>query len=239
MKLWPDPRFLFASTALLVWGIATTAWAEDEPSDSTATTSADSSSASSQDSSTEPTQKTKKKRGGKASAQATVDSKDAGSGGPSNTSVAALVGYGFSRATHFGFGLRGGMLIDPGLYVGGQASYFLGSKETNDDVAGETSYSQHLLLITGEVGVDVHALEWLTVRPYMGLGAAVLTAEDCDNRGGCDSDHTVYMTLSPGATGLTPLGAGFFAGLDLRYQVMLSGSNASAAILSATLGYEF
>jgi hypothetical protein len=150
--------------------------------------------------------------------------------------LAALGGYGTSWFTHLGGGLRGGVTMDgkEGLYIGGIISYFGGSSVSQDRLTGPAEASRKSLIAGAEAGYDLMASTDLWVRPYLSLGIAPIWDHECRAHV-CTNDNGVRLTIGPGLQGVYDFG-GMFLGVDLRYQIIMNASNASAAIISATAG---
>ena len=85
-----------------------------------------------------------------------------------------------------------------------------------------------------DVGYDVQAATDFYVRPYLSPGIAYAKDKECAT-GTCTNDNGVKIALAPGLQGIYSLGAAYL-GADLRYQIIMNASNASAAMLSITAG---
>jgi hypothetical protein len=72
----------------------------------------------------------------------------------------------------------------------------------------------------------------------MSLGLAMNKDHSCAT-GSCSDDNGTYFTVAPGAQGMYIIGAGFYAGADMRYQIIMGSSDATALIMSLALGLRF
>jgi hypothetical protein len=151
-------------------------------------------------------------------------------------SVGVLVGWGFQPWYHLAAGLRAGLDIGD-IYAGGTVVYAFGQTlEDKSRVAGFTfKDSGNYVLFGGEVGYNIR-LDALSVRPFLGMGAAVTPREKCDPR--CQSETGTHLYLAPGVVGLYPIDP-VFVGLDVRYNVVLGLTDGSGAMASATAGLAF
>ncbi|GEM_PF-2228816 len=158
----------------------------------------------------------------------------------STIGIGALVGYGTSPFTHLGIGLRGGLTLGgkEGLYLGVVGTLFTGTSVTENRLTGEAERTRKTLILGAEVGYDVLASDDVLLRPYFSLGAALNSDHTCAT-GTCWNDNGARLTLAPGAQGVYLLGAGFYAGADLRYQIIVGSSDASALVASLALGMRF
>jgi hypothetical protein len=145
----------------------------------------------------------------------------------SGTSVSALVGYG-TNSLNLGFGARIGYTLPAvPVYIGGTFVYHLG---TSESFLGY-EISSHAMYFGAEGGYNVSAGP-VVVRPYLGLGATMVTASS-----GSISASDTKFSLWPGAALLVPLGPGF-VGVDMRYLVVTGGGSGSFGIF-ATGGLKF
>ncbi len=150
-------------------------------------------------------------------------------------SGAGLIGYGFNDGYKLGIGARGGYTLPANFYVGGTLVYHLGSSQATS--FGDFKY--HIAYFGAEGGYDLVAGP-LIVRPYLGLGYAVLTA----SLAGFSASSST-LALWPGATALYPMG-NLMLGADARFVITGSTTNTdgssqgfSALGLFATVGYQF
>ncbi len=163
--------------------------------------------------------------------------------GPKSSSpitIGALLGYGTSPFTRLGIGLRGGMTLGgkEGLYLGVAGTLFTGSSVTESRLTGEAERTRKTIVLSAEAGYDLLAADDFLVRPYLSLGVAMNSDHTCAT-GRCWDDNGGRLTLAPGAQGIYLLGGGFFAGADLRYQIIMNSSDASALVMSLALGLRF
>lgn len=150
-------------------------------------------------------------------------------------SGAGLLGYGFNDGYKLGIGARGGYTLPSNFYVGGTLVYHLGSSQST--AFGDLKYN--IAYFGAEGGYDFVAGP-LVVRPYIGVGYAVLSASFAGISASSSS-----VALWPGATALYPMG-NLLLGVDARF--VIAGSTAStdgssqgfsALGLFATVGYQF
>src|SRR5262245_34083963 len=102
---------------------------------------------------------------------ATFSTLYAGSASAAGASAGLLVGNGFKDGFNVGIGARGGFTLPMNVYVGGTFVYHLGKSESTPigDISFKTMY------FGAEGGYDVSAGP-LTVRPFLGLGYASVSA---------------------------------------------------------------
>ncbi len=154
--------------------------------------------------------------------------------------LGALVGYGASPFTRLGIGLRGGLTMGgkEGPYVGIIGTLFTGTSVSqprinmNNNQPAEKTRKAVILGVEG--GYDTYASTDFLVRPYMSIGMAFVGDHTCAT-GTCTDDNGVRLTIAPGAQAVYMMGA-FYLGGDIRYQIILNKSDASAAVLSLVLG---
>jgi hypothetical protein len=154
--------------------------------------------------------------------------------------IGALLGYGTSTFTHLGIGLRGGITLGgkEGLYLGLTGTLFTGTSVSEERLTGTAEQKQKTIIIGADVGYDVMASDDIVLRPYMNLGAALNTQHECA-AGSCWDNNGGHLTLAPGAQGMYLLGSGFWAGADMRYQIIMGSSDATALVMSLALGMRF
>jgi len=149
-----------------------------------------------------------------------------------------LGSLGASTYTRFGFGLRGGLTLGPkeGLYIGGTATYFAGTSVTQRRLSSppDAEKTRSTFVFGVDVGYDAEASTDFIVRPYLSPGVAYISDKTCAT-GDCTNDNGLKVTLAPGLQGIYSLAPLYF-GADLRYQIIMNTSDASAAILSITVG---
>jgi hypothetical protein len=159
----------------------------------------------------------------------------------SNTaiSIGALVGYGTSPFTRLGVGLRGGLTLGgkEGLYLGVIGTLFTGTSVNESRLTGEAERTRKTLVLGAEAGYDLLATDDVLVRPYLGLGVAMNSDHTCAT-GTCWDDNGGHLALSPGAQAIYMFGS-FYAGADMRYQIIMASSDASALVMSLSLGLRF
>ena len=157
----------------------------------------------------------------------------------SNTTIniGALLGYGTSPFTRLGFGLRGGATLGQkeGLYLGGTGTLFTGTSVTQNRLTGQAERTRKAIILGVEAGYDYLAADDVLLRPYMTLGVAMVSDHTCAT-GTCWDDNGAKLTLAPGVQGVYLIGSGIYAGVDLRYQIIMGSSDSSAAVMSLTAG---
>lgn len=162
---------------------------------------------------------------------------EAGSPKRNSTLNMGLLGsVGASPFTRLGLGLRGGLTMGPseGLYVGVIGTFFTGTSVTQSRLSGTAERSRNAIVLAAEVGYDVFAATDFLVRPYISPGFALISDKTCAT-GECTNDNGARLTLAPGLQGVYSLGSVFLGG-DLRYQIILNTTDASAAVISLTAG---
>lgn len=97
----------------------------------------------------------------------------------------------------FGLGARAGLDIFH-IYLGGSFVHYFG--DSANTVLGKFSTSQNL--VGGELGYTITALPIIQIRPQIGLGDAIQSAE----LGNSGSNSKGYFYLEPGVTVLVPFG---------------------------------
>ncbi|HEU4409783.1 MAG TPA: hypothetical protein VFS43_31310 [Polyangiaceae bacterium] len=198
---------------------------------------------------------------GRASAQepaaARADAAAPADAGPRPYSAAGLLGFGFSErpdSQGVGLGVRGGMTLPSGLYLGGTAVYHLGGRA---EVVGRTAsypeysndplrYSDVVLAnafyLGGEAGAEFEVGP-LMIRPYAGLGfhGVLSTTRQLQPTGQITekSSFDPGLYVAPGLTALYPLPESYFAGLDSRYVITPFDLSARGVALFATAGKTF
>jgi len=149
-----------------------------------------------------------------------------------------LGSLGASTYTRFGFGLRGGVTLGPkeGLYIGGTATYFAGTSVSQHRLSSppDAGRTRSAFVFGVDVGYDAEATPDFIVRPYLSPGIAYISDKTCAT-GECLNDNGVKVTLAPGLQGIYSLAPVYF-GADLRYQIIMNSSDASAGIISITAG---
>ena len=156
----------------------------------------------------------------------------------STLNMGLLGSLGASPFTRLGLGLRGGLTMGAteGLYVGIIGTFFAGTSVTQNRLSSppDAERTRNALVIGAEVGYDVLASTDFLVRPYISPGFAYIADKTCAT-GDCTNDNGVRMTLAPGLQAVYSFGSVFLGG-DLRYQIILNTTDASAAVISLTVG---
>ena len=156
----------------------------------------------------------------------------------STLNMGVLGSLGASTFTRLGFGLRGGLTLGQteGLYIGVIGTYFAGTSVSDPRLYSppNAERTRSLIVVGGEVGYDALAATDFLVRPYLSLGIAYKTDKTCAT-GVCTDDNGIQGTLAPGLQAIYTMGS-IYLGADLRYQIVLNTSDASAAIISLTAG---
>ena len=143
-----------------------------------------------------------------------------------HASVAGLLGYGFKDGVGLGLGVRGGYTLPMNVYIGGTLVYHLGKSEGG--------FSEHIAYVGVEGGYDLVAGP-VVVRPYVGLGDAIVTVKSDVPGFGSISGSSGNFAVWPGASVLYPLGSAFVGG-DARFLIV---NDFNAFSLFATAGYQF
>ncbi len=156
----------------------------------------------------------------------------------STLNMGLLGSLGASPFTRLGLGLRGGLTMGAteGLYIGIIGTFFAGTSVTQARLSSppDAERTRNALVFAAEVGYDALASTDFLVRPYISPGFAYIADKTCAT-GDCTNDNGVRMTLAPGLQAVYSLGSVFLGG-DLRYQIILNTTDASAAVISLTGG---
>jgi hypothetical protein len=167
--------------------------------------------------------------------------KDAKTPPPKSSSalnMGLLAGVGTSPFTRLGIGLRGGLTLGEkeGLYLGVIGTFFKGTSVTQRRLTSppDAERTRNAVVIGAEVGYDVLASDDIIIRPYLSPGFAYVSDKTCAT-GQCWNDNGARLTLAPGLQGVYSFGPAF-VGADLRYQIILNTTDASAAVMSLTGG---
>ena len=156
----------------------------------------------------------------------------------STLNLGLLGSLGASPFTRLGLGLRGGLTMGAteGLYVGVIGTYFAGTSVTQTRLNSppDAERTRHALVIGAEVGYDVLASTDFLLRPYLSPGIAFVSDKTCAT-GECTTDNGARLTLAPGVQAVYSFGSAFLGG-DLRYQIIINTTDASAAVISLTGG---
>jgi hypothetical protein len=136
-------------------------------------------------------------------------------------------------------GVRGGVTLDPGLYLGADFDYFFGEERSGSVPGASGSSRVNVYDVMGEVGYDFWLHRHGVLRPKVGLGVGFLKGSLCGqiaNVGGCADDTRSGFTIAPGAQYLHFFHNAFLT-VEARYQtVMLDGPDPNAVILGIGLG---
>jgi hypothetical protein len=136
-------------------------------------------------------------------------------------------------------GVRGGVTLDPGLYLGADFDYFFGEKRSASGLGAEASGRVNVYDVMGEIGYDFWLHRSGVLRPKIGLGVGVVKGAVCGNVGdvgGCASDSTNGFAISAGAEYMHYFSNAFLS-LEARYEeISIDGPNPSAVILGVGLG---
>jgi hypothetical protein len=132
-----------------------------------------------------------------------------------------------------GFGVRGGYTLDFGLYLGGQALYFIGDSVS---VAGVEASGNELLLGV-DVGYDIDVAP-LIIRPSLGLGAALTFSKSDIGKPEAASETNANFYVAPGATAMYPI-SNFFIGGDLRFIDIFASDSVEGVTIMVVGGMNF
>jgi hypothetical protein len=136
-------------------------------------------------------------------------------------------------------GVRGGVTLDPGLYLGADFDYFFGEKRSESALGVTGSGRVNIYDVMGEIGYDFWLHRSGVLRPKIGLGVGVGKGTACGSVAGvgaCSSSSQSGFAISAGAEYMHYFGAGFLS-LEARYEtVSLDGPHPSAVILGIGLG---
>jgi hypothetical protein len=154
-------------------------------------------------------------------------------------SGALLFGHGFNDGYRIGVGVRGGVTVPSGLYLGGAFMMHEGlvgwKHERGEQPQTDVYYG-------GAEGGWEFAFEPFIIRPYLGVGYGLVHASaitECSARQACAAaSNDGALALFPGVVGLANVGI-FVFGADVRY-VLLAGSgyeNAVGAFGTAGLSF--
>jgi len=134
-----------------------------------------------------------------------------------------------------GVGGRAGVSFLGGVYVGGSVMYYLGGSTTGDQTVDTTnatmpahstySISTTTLLYGGEVGYGAKLLDFLTLRPQLGIGNATFASSPSGN-----SPNNSNLYLEPGLTALLGFGL-LYVGADVGV-LLFPGADESLAAFS-------
>jgi hypothetical protein len=156
----------------------------------------------------------------------------------STLNMGVLASLGASVFTRLGIGLRGGLTLGAteGLYIGIVGTYFTGTSITQPRLTSppDAERTRNAIVTGVEVGYDWLASDDILVRPYLSPGVAYVSDKTCAT-GNCWNDNGARLTLAPGLQGIYTMGVAY-VGADLRYQIIMNTSDASAAIISLTGG---
>jgi hypothetical protein len=136
-------------------------------------------------------------------------------------------------------GVRGGVSLDPGLYLGADFDYFFG-EERSASAFGATGDSRfNIYDVMGEVGWDFWLHRHGLLRPKFGFGVGVAKGTVCVGAAGvsgCSGSSTSGFAFSAGAEYLHYFGVGFLS-FEARYEnVSIDGPDPNAVILGIGVG---
>ncbi len=136
-------------------------------------------------------------------------------------------------------GVRGGVTLDPGLYLGADFDYFFGEKRSDSAFGVSGSGRVNVYDVMGEIGYDFWLHRAGVLRPKIGLGVGVGKGTRCLSvgaAGGCASDSTSGFAISAGAEYMHYFGSAFLS-LEARYEnISIDGPDPNAVILGVGLG---
>lgn len=132
-------------------------------------------------------------------------------------------------------GVRGGVTLYPGLYLGADFDYFWGEERNVPPFSGRVN----LYDVMGEIGYDYWLHRNGVLRPKIGLGVGVVRGEGCFGAGnvsGCTDNSRSGFAIAPGAQYLHYF-SNVFLSLEARWQtVILDGPDPNAVVLGIGLG---
>lgn len=177
-----------------------------------------------------------------------------GDDAPKVISVSLLAGYGHTFDAHqqlnplaVGFGVRGGYNIDA-LYLGLRFMFFLGdSEDTAIGVGSEVEMveiSANSMTLGIEGGYDLALVsDWLVVRPEVGVGLVIGSAETMDIGSGpaspTDDQSSEDLYIAPGLALLVNLSDRVFAGFDAQLPIVFDSETELALTVFALAGMRF
>jgi hypothetical protein len=132
-----------------------------------------------------------------------------------------------------GLGIEGGYTLPSAVYIGANLEYYLGS--TVEILGAEVSSNVYQL--SAEGGYDLGFAERFVLRPKVGVGLAGVRSKVCPEEGGCDSESSSELLVTPGVAFLF-LGERFSFSADVRYAVIFSDPEPLNGVL-LTLGIGF
>jgi hypothetical protein len=132
-----------------------------------------------------------------------------------------MLGFG-TDSLNFGIGARGGKTLDNHLYLGGSLVYHFGESSGGSTAAGSYSSSVSVFYLGPEAGYDFD-LKTVVVRPYMGLGPAIVTGSASGPGASASSSDTKFVVW-PGGTVIYGIpDSTFFIAGDLRFVTVPGG----------------
>jgi hypothetical protein len=151
--------------------------------------------------------------------------------------IAPVGSFGSSSFTRFGLGLRLGLNWGEkdGLYIGLIGTRFGGSSVTQERVNGTAQISRSTTVLAAELGYDVDLGKDWVARPYLSPGAVIVADKECAT-GSCWEKNGTKLTISPGLQVAYLVAPVLYLGGDVRYQIIMNTSDASAAVFSLVLG---
>lgn len=157
-------------------------------------------------------------------------------------SLALLVGYGFTldpssveglNAFAFGFGARGGFAIDS-FYVGMRLLFFMG--DSRQLPTGELTFDETMIGLEG--GYDI-ALGRVTLRPQVGVGLAMSSAELMAARGVTEDRSSDVAYVSPGLSVTVDLTRRVFVAADTQVPIVLRDPTLTGLSVMLATGMRF
>jgi hypothetical protein len=123
-----------------------------------------------------------------------------------------------SDELNFGLGIKGGYTLPMDLYLGGSFDYFFGEHNESTANGYHYEYDFSFWMLAPEVGYDFGITPAFMVRPFGGIGLAVVNGESCGNGPGlnyCDDFSESDVGLTIGGLASYSVGSVFFGG-ELR-----------------------
>ena len=144
--------------------------------------------------------------------------------------VGGLVGFGTHTGAGFALGVEGGYTLPMHLYIGGDFNYYFGS-------LGVSEY-----LIQAQVGYDLGVIKAapILIRPYVGVGYLGLNVPGCTAACDVAGVPSGGFVFSPGVLGAYFFNPHWYAGVDLRVDIIAISFYGGANLdLFGTGGYKF
>jgi hypothetical protein len=152
--------------------------------------------------------------------------------GRSGGTVAGILGFGGYGSGGFGIGVEGGYSLPNHIYIGGNFTYFA------------DAFGGYLLEVQGGYDLAVIPRVPILIRPYAGLGfervsGTVLTFGCSEESLACTSSSATAFIFSVGAVGNYFFTRNWYAGVDLRLDVVTSYLGYTGFDGFAMGGYKF